>query len=256
MVDESSGSVKEVGVRFSCLKAEICQNDTVCTTKDSSRVKITSDTDTRALPSDKKAYIMECVEFPTPTAEGLTSICTTGNSTLDKELFCNDAQSTDLQCDHLSLLKEKVSYSLATDDQNVGVFYKQSDDRFIRRNPPTYVETSSQGKIIPDEIEWQNSVNLRGITRRFMIVNKFKLDKVAQGGLGGQQQNDLSTASQSSSCTGVKYDPYGRTFDMISLEPIPDVSVRLDQLDTKTGAFSATVATTLNPGILNPYLTL
>lgn len=78
-------------------------------------------------------------------------------------------------------------------------------------------------------------------------------------GTGGQQQDQLTwrdvTEFQQDECDfGPGWDPYGRVFDSVSLEPIPGVSVSLLQKNPQ-GAFDAGYAKQRNNLIMNPFMT-
>lgn len=239
------------GLRFSCLEAVSCvQLNSQCTLKSVHRAKLTPNANAKAVPNDINTYLTECLDVDFDNNGIPESMCTTANSTLDKELFCNDANATDPQCDHYSILKQKIGYTIDK-TQDYGIFFV-SNHQATRQNTATRIASDGVGNVVPPIIEWQSYSNMNTV-HRYLIWNKIKYTSKDPGGIGGQQQSDLEFATRSSTCGGISWDPYGRMFDTKSLEPIPGGQVTLRQLDSTINSYSEAYANRQNPNIVNPF---
>ncbi|MFA9289265.1 MAG: hypothetical protein ACEQSA_05305 [Weeksellaceae bacterium] len=208
----------------------------------------------KAVPNSNETYITECLDVDTNADSIPEVVCTTGNSTMDKKLFCGDENATSPECDHLSILQNSVQYSL-DHDGSYGIYYKENN-QFVKQplDPRDPIATNSLGNIIPSEIAWQ-SYTPANLERKFLAWNFIQPTQQTGGGVGGQQQASLEFAFRSSSCSGQAWDPYGRVFDAVTLEPIPQTSVELSQLNPDTGTFDVAYANQQNPTIINPNAT-
>lgn len=246
------------GLRFACVEQTRCDSSEVCMNKNKNvhRVRLTTRADVKGIPNDPNTYLTECLEID----EGGVpkTVCTTGDSTLDKELFCGDPASTDPQCDHLQILKDKVEYSVEEGKYGDYGIYHVRNGQLEKKQPPTKIATNANGDIDPTAIEWQ-SFTPDETYRKFLIWNKTANREDQQpansSGLGGQQQADLNFLFRSSSCIGEQWDPYGKVFDMNTLEPLNGASVTLKQYNTATQQYEESFANTNNPNISNPFRT-
>ncbi|MDP4011589.1 MAG: hypothetical protein Q8P72_05195 [Candidatus Roizmanbacteria bacterium] len=247
------------GFRATCFDMQYC-GDGTCPSGSGHVHRMALSTTTRKAVASSTTYVLECIEAdPDP-------ICTTGNSALDIELFCPDTsqmtpqQITD-QCDHYNRVTQgDIGYKLSAQGGDYGIWHKDPafpDDnkKYIRKNEAIpgelTVQSDGQGNVAPIEIQSYTPV---ARMRKFMMYNKIVgTDAVSAEG-GGQSQATLPFIYRSSDCEGGKaYDPYGKVFDMLSLEPIPNVQVNLNQHNTVTDALiNATIA---NPHIVNPFKT-
>jgi len=260
------------GLRFACLDAEWCNNAT-CPSGSShvhrTALSNSAETSKKAVPG--KTYITECVEvkgFITgPYGLSGDIICTTGNSDLDKELFCDVAVGTTGglsqaqldQCDHYARLKQPdVDYKLDR-DSSYGIYHLNTQtgapaNQYVQKNinDPSSLVVQANGSGVVAPMEWQ-SYTEKSRMRKFLFWNKIVgTQDVPQDGVG-QKQADLPFVYRSSLCSGNSYDPYGKAFDMMTLEPIPDVQISLKQYDTASNAeVNITIA---NPNIVNPFFT-
>ena len=239
------------GLRFSCLEAVSCvQQNSNCTVKSIHRARLSPSASAKAVPNDINTYVTECLDVDSDNNGIPETMCTTGNSTLDKELFCDDANSTDPLCDHYTLMKDRLGYSI---DKAGGYgIYFVSNNQANKQATATRIASDGVGNIVPPIIEWQSYSN-RNTVHRYLIWNKIKFSSKDPGGLGVQQQSDLEFAFRSSTCGGISWDPYGRLFDTKSLEPIPSGQATLKQLDKTTNSFSEAFASQSNPNIINPF---
>ncbi len=245
------------GLRFVCLNQTRCRAEGDCSTINLHRTKLTTRAEVKGIANDPNTYVTECLEIDQGGVP--KTVCTTGNATLDKELFCGDPNSSDPQCDHLQILKDTSEYSITEGitDENYGVYHKESG-QLVKKDPPTKIATNAIGDIASGEIEWQSYTPHENL-RKFLIWNKTEhredLQDPSKSGLGGQQQADLNFLFRSSSCVGEQWDPYGKVFDITTLEPLSGANVTLKQYNSATKLYEEAFANVNNPNITNPYLT-
>ncbi|MDA1317428.1 MAG: carboxypeptidase-like regulatory domain-containing protein [bacterium] len=240
---------------------------------------------TTPLDPNVNTYVTECVL----TSKG--NICTTGSSRLDKMLFCGNENDTRDICDHYKILRDELSlYYLYPDpDGNGGnwpgytVYYSNNTNYTSVAEAKTLqvalTRTASQderGPVVTDSngrlpiVEWQGYVP--EYTSRtyaaFQIVSATPTPSptVAQpgvnptlaAGVGGQQQGTLQFVTPTpftpppGGCDTLTYDPYGRIFDAVSLEPIALAQVSLLQMDPRTKEFSLAYAQSRSAINVNP----
>ncbi len=116
-------------------------------------------------PAHSEVTIAQCIDTGEDTDGDGTAdtICTTGNSTLDKEIFCGDANSPDAGCDHLTYLKnmDKVYY-MQDGPGGYGQFYIQNG--IEQKVTPAKIPTDAAGKTTIPLMEWQSYTQY--LTRR------------------------------------------------------------------------------------------
>lgn len=241
------------GPAFVCLDFEWCNEEGTCSTRNTHRTKVMT-SESRGTPNSV-AYIAECLDN-IPGEVG--PLCTTGNSEIDKELFCT-ATDRDInpKCDRFTYLNEKVGYTLSR-DEHYGYYWIENGTA-VKKDPPTALRTNGLGAIIPAEVEIQ-SYTPELHMRRFVLFTTGVDEERSQSGVGGQQQDILRFEQRSQSCRGTPYDPEGRVFDALTLEPLPQADVYVKQL--KEGGnrlmpsdFSSEVASAAHLNISNPYTT-
>ena len=246
------------GFRTVCLDAKWCKDDGVCpsTKKHVHRTALSTQT-LKAVPSSP-SYIFECVAAdPDP-------ICTTGNSELDILLTCPDtSKMTPDQirenCDGYWKLTQDPTRDIGYDLRHAGDYgiwhLDPASNTYVQKNHANkdelMLQSDGQGNLIP--VEWQ-SYTKESRMRKFLVYNTITgTAAVPQDGSTSQTQGTLPFTFRSSDCSGNAYDPYGIVFDMMTLEPIPNVEVTLKQFSTTSNAEVA--ITNANPFVVNPFKT-
>ncbi len=211
--------------RWICLNADPCSSSTSCSGKGdpTHRVRLYPKTDTKPFPG-KPTYIFECLQ----TAQGLK--CTTGNEALDNEI---------LDSSFLPSLQTKYGYYFS------GFF--AADGETNATNP---TQSSNNGEVGP--FEWESATD-QSLGRVFMAVNILDNNEIS-GYEGGQQQGSFIFESEEKTCIMIWWDPYGKVFDIDTLQPIPDVSITL--LKKRNNSFSPVSETDVLGKINNPLKTL
>ena len=194
----------------------------------------------KALPSTQ-VYVAVCVS--TPTGE----ICTTGNNTLDLQVYGKPAQLGGAT--PFSYLTSKYGYEFE------GLF--GSDGKTSITQP---IMSTADGMVSP--MEWQDATSASH-DRRWLGLSVFQPKPTVDPklGLGGEQLGtfDFNLPANLKKCIPIAWDPDGVVFDSQSLEPIPGTSVTLSK-ERSVGVFTA--VNPLDPqdvpgGLLtNPYLTI
>jgi len=235
---------------------------------------------TTPLAANADIFVTECIA----ESEGL--ICTTGSSQLDKQLFCGDANATNPICDHYAILKNKPhAYRMIPDwhESDYSIYYSDyynySSEQEVKQAPATMnrttefnqrraVKTDANGRL--PLIEWQAHTSPE-TSRRYIAFQiapltptpsptspQSPVTPTSGAGIGGQQQGTLQFASPTpytappQGCDILSFDPYGRVFDAVSLEPIPQAQVSLLQMDPNTKEFSLAYAQSRNVISVNP----
>jgi hypothetical protein len=235
------------------------------------------------LPPNNKVVLIECIRPYPPLDEDSDNeddwYCTTGFSETDKQFYCPNG-STSASCDVKTQLNQnpKITYGLAGDSiilpdgtpsiagDSYGIYHKTNanlndvTDPFRRADASTQITTDINGKPSISYAEMQTYTRLafRKYLLYYVPQQPAAQPADAQAGLGGQQQGTLQWPTSYSiapeTCDFVEgWDPYGRVFDAISLEPIPNVMVSLNQ-KTPEGPFDANYAKSRNPLIINPFI--
>lgn len=238
------------------------------------------------IPPNQKVILMECIK-PDEPAQDVNQdgeadwYCTTGFSENDKQFYCAGG-SDSASCDVKTYINQlpRVYYGINGDtvknrdgasfvlDPTHGFFYKSNtdlndvNDPFVQANAATELKTDAAGKLNVSFGEVQG-YTVYAARRKFVLYYAPAVLPTptgrAESGTGGQQQDQLTwrdiTEYQQDNCGfGPGYDPYGRVFDSVSLEPIPGVSVSLLQKNQQ-GAFDAGYAKQRNNLIMNPFAT-
>ncbi len=228
-------------------------------------------------PASTEIMIVQCIEAGEDLDNDGTSdpVCTTGSSSLDKELFCGDPNTPDTGCDNLTYLQQNPKIKYRQDGPEGDGYYHLTGGN-VQKVFPTKITTDAQGKASVPVVEWQSYTE--ELTKRsFYVVfpnglTSATLDEVdetgvggrPQRGVGGHQQDTLTfptTAPLTAGKLGVNpsmvrhaWDPRGRVFDATTLEPLNAGKVTLLQKNT-AGTFNAGYASQQNPLIRNPFPT-
>ncbi len=226
-----SVSAQEKSQRWVCLERKLCSDSgSQCSGQGISghRVKLSVKPDVKLLPNTE-TYVVECLE----TKQG--QVCTTGNSTLDNELYRRD-NFTRLKNDR------EVRYDFK------GFFNKDGTTR-VAYPPP--LRSNNAGIIGP--YEWE-SFTPSGIRRKFLALNFFEPPPPAPTGAApGQKQGTFDFEIVNKDCVSIAWDPYGRVFDSQSLEPIPAAEVTLQH---RVGETFVKVEEVVGGIFTNPQTTL
>ncbi|QQS44369.1 hypothetical protein IPM65_02095 [Candidatus Roizmanbacteria bacterium] len=239
-----------------------------------------------SIPAGQKVILMECIKPDEPARDDNNDgeadwYCTTGFSENDKQFYCAGG-SDSASCDVKSYLNQldRVTYGINGDtvknrdgasfvlNDTHGFFYKSNsdlndvNDPFRQADASTELKTDATGKLNVTFGEVQG-YTMYAARRKYVVyyvpeVLPTPASRDASG-TGGQQQDQLTwrdvTEFQQDECDfGPGWDPYGRVFDSVSLEPIPGVSVSLLQKNPQ-GAFDAGYAKQRNNLIMNPFMT-
>ncbi|MCA9371883.1 hypothetical protein KC726_03215 [Candidatus Woesebacteria bacterium] len=216
--------------------------------------------------SDDEIYITECVEVPVQE-DSTVEYCTTGDPNLDSQLFCTPEDPGceagrglyNLQNAH-HYNGNPIGYNITNVNGNddYGVHYLQNGNH-VEKTPPILVATNANGNLINPVtgerlvIEWQSFTN-QGMIRRYLAWDRVTISPdELEGGIGGQQQDDLNFAILSASCEGEGWDPYGYVFDARTLLPVDESNVFIAELNP-SGVFDRGYASSQNPLISNPYI--
>ncbi|PJE58153.1 MAG: hypothetical protein COU81_02255, partial [Candidatus Portnoybacteria bacterium CG10_big_fil_rev_8_21_14_0_10_36_7] len=205
-------------------------------------------------PSNSEVYITECVNV---TAD--KTYCTTGDANLDKNLPPIDG--------HLGKLISEAGYDVSKGEVKFFSGANSADGTEIGSERGKLATDTLGNLILPGEnriigsIEWK-SWNPTILPRNFKIwtpVVATTDEENPASGIAGQQQADLtfSGTAQTKECDDyVSYDPEGRVFDAITLDPIPNVAVTLLQRD-QTGNYTKEAVNQYNTEytIINPQVT-
>ncbi len=181
---------------------------------------------------DTKTYIFECFAF-----DGQT-LCTTGNKNLDQVFFGED---------RYSIINKKMEgnrcHSPGVGYEFEGLINSSTGDTILSQaqiNQPLDKDAyplSSVGSTLPP-LEWQScSASMK--ERQFKGFNLIYIapqPTVEPIGEGEQPSQKLGTfvfdqaanpETDSKTCVGITWDPYGRVFDSQTLEPILGANVQL-----------------------------
>ncbi len=232
--------------------------------------------DLENLPVNSEILVTECLSADVDLdGDGKNDpICTTGDSKQDKKLFCGTENATSPTCDHFSILKEKLNYSLDRSPAITthGIFYLING--VFQKSIGVPIKVGADGKPTVKAIEWEAHTP-GNLTRKYLAWYYTPIASTptpivvtttpgVTGGVGGQQQAKLNFEVKTpiptlppatvQDCKGKAWDPYGKVFDTKSLEPIPEARVLLKQRNAQN-VFDSEFAKTENPLILNPFPT-
>lgn len=263
------------GFRFACMDQYFCSqsenkptNGGKCSGEGKAVHRVHLESTRTFESSDPEIYVTECVDINIDS-DVTEEYCTTGNATLDKELFCTDADPNCPAGDNLNFLKtgkysngrQYIKYNIENvgGDGTYGVHY-QENGTYVEKTPPILLATDNNGSIInpntgdPIVMEWQSYVERGDTIHRFLVWDRISAgDPALEGGIGGHQQDDLNFPFFSASCEGDSWDPFGYAFDARSLYPVDSTNVFLSQRNP-SGVFDRAYASARNPHISNPYL--
>ncbi|HRN70451.1 MAG TPA: hypothetical protein PLS49_04650 [Candidatus Woesebacteria bacterium] len=213
----------------------------------------------KSLPPNSDVYLIECVKVNADE-----TYCTTADPALD-------AAIQPLQ-GHLDALKTRVKYN---DKEKGQVRFYDSDNSSSKIGEGfTKLATDASGNLILPSvnkiiksIEWKSHTPEK-LNRNFKLWTPIKEEIIMPEeqepvGSGGQQQAiltfPLSTNAEAQCDDYVSYDPEGRVFDALTLDPIPNVNVTLLQSDsnTATGNYTIEAVNKFNTELIvvNPILT-
>jgi hypothetical protein len=187
-------------------------------------VRITPDASTKPL-SVSQTYLADCLSV------GADTVCTTGTSANDMKVFGTD---------NLTYLKTNIAYNFE--------LFAEADGVTPATNPIT---TTATGDFAPHEMRTSTKAEY---AHRWIAISYFSNPTTTVGNAGGQQQGTLNFATAAFSCSAkaLTWDPYGRTFDSKTLEPLNNITVEVDKKAT-SGALTRLVMDT--PGWVNPQST-
>lgn len=207
---------------FSSVFAQQKSERWVCLNADRAAVhsaSVSVDPGSPLLPNSE-TYVFECLS---------DSNCTSGNATVDQEVFGKN---------NLAEMQNKYGY--------------QFQGATLSSNP-----TMSDGAGNITAFTWK-SATPESHSRRWLAMNYF--EPVPEMGLGDeatQQQGTFAfeTALNKSDCVSLSWDPYGRVFDSLTLDPVSGASVTLLKM-REDGSFSMMTPNDLLGGnIINPQQT-
>ncbi|MBP9690471.1 hypothetical protein KBD81_00155 [Candidatus Woesebacteria bacterium] len=239
------------------------------------------------IPANQDVIFVECIKpWPDIDLNNDTQtdwFCTSGFEQTDYELFCGANPNVNKADCNMALKWNRtpeVNYGLeqyevtlgdgtrGTLDDTYAYYYRtsanlQDTDTFQKLNESSRLSVDTTGTLNASYIEAQ-SYSVLG-HRKYLLFYTGKRAvtptvSAQDASIGGQQQATLGfdeireVVSDSCTFTSVGWDPYGRVFDSISLEPIPFASVQLLQQNPQ-GQFDAGYANTRNRLIINPFPT-
>jgi len=139
------------------------------------------------------------------------SVCSTGNPITDKEIFQQD-YTEDLK----NLDADAGAWGgFVYGERNTGKLSIEIVENKLKPDlagniKATVIMTNSQGHFV------------------YPFYGFFRPPGTAvTGGVGGEQQGKLDFLAPNINCTSILWDPYGRIFDSQSLEPIPNITVKV-----------------------------
>ncbi|MEI6243363.1 MAG: hypothetical protein WCP39_08205, partial [Chlamydiota bacterium] len=223
-----------------CLKSDRC--DKVSCTRTQSlphTAKITFEKEeSKRPPVNTDFVIMECLKTDNPEKG---EICTVGDSS---EQYWSYLTGDPYKYAFQGLFSNTGTVLIPAGDTNS--VFKTNVPRFQRNAQDKFLF----GGASYDWLEWQ-SYTAKGVDRRFKAL--FKIPMTKQAVLDALKQKTIDEYAVGQDCVWINWDPDGRVFDSISLEPIPDVSVQI--LEKKPDGSFAPVVNFLDPLARNPSLT-
>lgn len=197
-----------------CLKVEPCSSaNPKCLVGTGHTARLSTDPKEPALEANKKTYITECFSYAKTAGTAATNICTTGNPQLDVELF---------GVDNLTKIQADIGQSF-TKEENGGVYIVQTGTA-QKLDPPTTVQTDGKSNI--PKMEW-NDYTPVGRERRWLAYQLINVTPAIRTKEGGEQQATLDFLADPAVCAPLAWDPDGRVFDAVTLDPIPGATVTL-----------------------------
>lgn len=238
-----------------CWKQPPPDNRTLCASDNTHRAQL-SVKEGEAIELGADTYIVECIETQKDTAE--STICTTGNSATDIQVFGEDnVAKIKLATESESCEEENPNDCVSSHFEFEGMW--AAGTGALLTNP---VRSDSQGKLNP-QILWQSFTPLE-LSRRFFALNYLPdvtlAPTAASGEASTQQQQGIGVFSSEgpsdlSKCVKIAWDPFGRVFDSKSLEPIPSARVTLQKKVGNTNEYVRVNPYEFSPiTISNPYI--
>ncbi len=257
-VNAQAASSELPGLQYSCLETTFCKRSDVCSLKHSHRVQLESTTDFKMVAGSKDTYLTECLDIPNAATGVPETICTTGSSDLDRELFCGADNPDPNACNFAQQVAERAEWSLASQETDGIYHYVAATQKFVKK-PPQKLSTDGRGNLIPSKLEWQSYTPNR-LTRKFLVWSKIAEDPGTIVSTDpGQKQATLSFAAASSNCQGYTWDPEGVAYDIETGIPVSQASLAIQYSATQAGPFvtaEAGIDKVLPPGTENPMMTL
>lgn len=278
-VDPNAG---KVGFETHCLEATRCTQELmksgVCVARDNAssmhRAKLENKTG-GAKPDpinpNLNTYVTECFSYPSNcqgdaascakgVAKGtLISGCTTGNGELDMEAFCPEKDPTGAdraKCEQFNFY-DVIKQPIDKGGLDYNLFFTSAYGIYDVATKKSIQPQMFQAGNLP-VLEWTshtpNSKLLKdggkAHERRFLAWQPHTIVDTTTGESNAQQQQSLNFETEPAKCIPLSWDPAGRLFDAVTLEPIPDGSVMLYK--QVNGTYQD--ASITEQGIANPYL--
>ncbi|NTU47170.1 hypothetical protein HGA88_06095 [Candidatus Roizmanbacteria bacterium] len=199
-----------------CLSKVLCASDTnTCnTTVDLGHKALVSVGANKPL-ANKDTYVIECVDI------GTREMCTTGDENLDKIVYKNASDLSDLKKTY-QYVRSEVAY--------------QSDGKLFTYSQP--FKTDSSGNINP--FVWHSATSTT-TGHRFFAMNFYdpKSNDISAVP-GGQSVTafNFEAAANDPDCKSISWDPDGIVFDSYTLQPVDGAMVQLEALDPVKNTFA------------------
>lgn len=211
-----------------CLNVDYCSQSPNCVVKNGHRVQLSTKTDSPPLRVNHDTFVGECFSYTQLNEKKPRNICTTGSSTLDNTLF---------GIDNSSKLTKDLGYKL----ENIDYVEGQTAVKTLRPMFPPQVQTvkTDNNSAMPKipVLEWQDYTPQSHL-RTFLAFQQVTVSTAIRTKEGGQQQAELDFLEDPAVCVPLSWDPDGRVFDSVTLDPIPGSKVALLKKDPTTGQWS------------------
>ncbi len=217
----SQVNAQSQNVYKTCLKSEKCREVDCPGSEGKPNIwpghtaKLTESTD----PKDKKplpnkeTYIVVCLSNPDSPYENERYLCTTGNRTLDSEIY--------------GMVKRGETFIPILDilqtGPNVGVTYKfwgLFDS--VGNSSSSKVTSRGDGGIGP--LEWSDESH-PGRIRQWFALQRYNPEDATEAEGAGHKEATFEWEAAQKDCASIAWDPYGRVFDAETLEPITDTNL-------------------------------
>lgn len=213
-----------------CLKTTYCNLPENCVIVSGHRVQLETDTSKAPLRANHKTYINECFSYVPPGETKNKNVCTTGDSDLDKELHGIDNFSK-IQAD-LGYKLEDISKVVTQPSKTLFPLY----DVAAKKATQALIDLKTDAFSNIPVVEWQDytPVSHSRTWLAFQLVTENTAIRTKEG---GEQQAELDFLEDPQACVPFGWDPDGRTFDSVTLDPIPGATVKLLKKNETTGAW-------------------
>lgn len=216
-----------------------------------------------------------------------SEVCTSGSSQIDVEELKDVFQGEDKN----QLLKDLYGKTTLVEGGNlediyqfVGYFEYDLESLLPQTSSHAFITDSNgdfperqckdqEGKSFPcrefiynsDVWIWSEDEGFIPAKHKLMALNLVEdtgagdSDDITQGNNNTQKQTtftDFESAAVASDCIAIAWDPYGRVFDSRSLEPIPNVQVRLLKRRDNNNFTTVTAGDVPSRSIKNPQITI